>query len=122
MPEETVQTTGLSENATCGLAYLTFIPAIIFLVTAPYNQSAKVRFHCWQSIFLSIAWFVIWMGLIVVGVIPVLNLIDVILMPVVMIAFLILWVFLLINALNGKEFKLPIIGDLARKQAGGVVV
>jgi uncharacterized membrane protein len=46
---------GLNENSTCGLAYLTFIPAIIFLVTAPYNQNANVRFHSWQSIFLTVA-------------------------------------------------------------------
>jgi uncharacterized membrane protein len=121
VPDETLQT-GLSENATCGLAYLTFIPAIIFLVTAPYNQSAKVRFHCWQSIFLSIAWAVIWAALIVVGMIPVLNLLDVILMPVVMIGFLILWIILLVNALNGKVFKLPFISDLAHKQSGGMIV
>ena len=54
MPDETVQT-GLSDNAASGLAYVTFIPAIIFLVVAPYNQNAKIRFHCWQSIFLGIA-------------------------------------------------------------------
>ncbi len=112
MPEESVQT-GLSENATCGLAYLTIIPAIIFLVTAPYNQSPKVRVHCWQSIFLSIAWAVVWVALVVIGMIPVLNLIDVVLMPVVMIGFLIVWIILLINALNGRVFKLPFITDLA---------
>ena len=50
---------GLSENAASGLAYLTFIPAIIFLVVAPYNQNSRVRFHSWQSIFLAIACFVV---------------------------------------------------------------
>jgi uncharacterized membrane protein len=122
MPDETPQTTpqsGLSDNAAAGLAYLTFIPAIIFLVVPPYNQNANVRFHSWQSIFLAVAWFVIWVALVIIGVIPVLNLIDVILFPVVGIGFLILWIVILINAFNGKKIKLPIIGPLAEKQAGG---
>ena len=50
MAEETVQS-GLSDNAASGLAYITIIPAIIFLVVAPYNQKPEIRFHCWQSIF-----------------------------------------------------------------------
>ena len=56
MPEETAQS-GLSENAACGLAYITIIPAIIFLVVAPYNTNRNVKFHAWQSIFLGIAGF-----------------------------------------------------------------
>ena len=58
MAEETVQS-GLSDNAASGLAYFTLIPAIIFLVVAPYNQKANIRFHCWQSIFLGIACIVV---------------------------------------------------------------
>jgi len=66
VPEETPQT-GLSDNAASGLAYITFIPAIIFLVTAPFNQKPIVRFHSWQSIFLTIAWFVVHVALLIVG-------------------------------------------------------
>ena len=118
MSEETAQT-GLSDNAASGLAYLTFIPAIIFLAVPPYNQSANVRFHSWQSIFLSVAWCAVWVVLVIVGMIPVVNFIDVILFPLVGIGFLILWIMVLVNAFNGKRFKLPVIGDLAAKQAGG---
>jgi uncharacterized membrane protein len=117
MPEETVQT-GLSDNAASGLAYLTIIPAIIFLVVAPYNQNSTVRFHSWQSIFLGIAWVIVWIVLGIVGVIPFLNLIDVILFPLVGLGFLILWIIAMVNAFQGKSFKLPIIGPLAAKQAG----
>ena len=52
-PNATGATTGLSDEAASGIAYLTFIPAIIFLVVAPYNTSPKVKFHAWQSIFLA---------------------------------------------------------------------
>jgi uncharacterized membrane protein len=119
--EQTMQT-GLSDNAASGLAYITFIPAIVFLVTAPYNQNQTIRFHSWQSIFLHVAWVVAWMALAVVGMVPVLGMLDAILIPLVMLGFFVLWLILLINAFNGKRIKLPIIGDLAEKQAGGTAL
>ena len=118
MPEESVQS-GLSETAASGLAYLTFIPAIIFLVVAPYNQNSNVRFHAWQSIFLSIAWTAVWIVLVVIGVIPFLNFIDIVLTPVVAVGFLILWVIALVQAFQGKRFTIPVIGQFALKQASG---
>jgi uncharacterized membrane protein len=114
---EDIPQTGLSDNAVSGLAYLTIIPAIIFLVLPPYNQSATVRFHAWQSIFLGITWFAIWVVLVAIGAIPVLNLIDLVLFPVLGIGGLILWIYLLLSALNGKRISLPILGPLAEKQA-----
>jgi len=68
MPDEIAQT-GLSDTAACGLAYVTIIPAIIFLVVAPYNQKSEIRFHCWQSISLGIVWFAISM----IAIIPILG-------------------------------------------------
>lgn len=118
MPQETDQS-GLSEAAASGLAYLTFIPAIVFLVVAPYNQNSNVRFHAWQSIFLSIAWAVVWIALMVIGVIPVLNFILEVFTPIVAIAFFILWVIVLVQAFLGKRLKIPLVGDFALKQAGG---
>ena len=46
---------GLTDNVAGMLAYVTFIPAIIFLVTEPYNKSRFIRFHSFQSIFLFVA-------------------------------------------------------------------
>jgi uncharacterized membrane protein len=126
MPEQVQQTpqppqaqpVGMSENATCGLAYITFIPAIIFLAVAPYNQSPKVRFHSWQSIFLAIAAVAVSIVLGVIWAIPGLNLVNILLQPLVSLAFFVVWLILMINAFNGKIFKLPVIADLAAKQAG----
>jgi uncharacterized membrane protein len=117
MAEETVAT-GLSEDAACGVAYLTFIPAIIFLVVAPYNTNPKVKFHAWQSIFLAICWFVIWVALVIVGMIPFINFLDIILFPLVGIGFFILWLIVMIQAFQGKRFTIPVLGPLAAKQAG----
>jgi uncharacterized membrane protein len=112
-----VQQPGLSDTAASGLAYLTFIPAIIFLVVAPYNQNPRVRFHCWQSIFLAIVWAAICIALMIVGVIPFLNLVDLILWPVLGIGFFVLWLIAIIQAFQGKRFAIPVLGGLAEKQA-----
>jgi uncharacterized membrane protein len=110
---------GLSDNAAGGLAYVTFIPALIFLLVEPFNKNPYVRFHSWQSIFLTIAWIAADVVLIILGHIPFIGLINLILWPLVALGFLILWIIALINAFNGKRFKLPILGDLAEKQANG---
>lgn len=109
---------GLSDNAAGALAYVTFIPAIIFLGMAPYNRSSFVRFHAWQSIFLTIAAAIAWAVLMVIGFIPIFNLVDVVLGPLVWLGFFVLWIILLVKAISGARFKLPIIGDYAEKQAG----
>jgi uncharacterized membrane protein len=118
VPDETPQT-GLSDTAAGGLAYITIIPAIIFLIVAPYNKSPNVRFHSWQSIFLAIAWFVVYVALLVVGRIPFIGWFTFILSPLVGLGFFILWIIVLIKAFNGQRFKIPVIGDFAEKQANG---
>jgi uncharacterized membrane protein len=50
---------GLSDNAAGGLAYLTIIPAIVFLIVEPFKRSSYVRFHAWQSILFFVAWALI---------------------------------------------------------------
>ena len=52
----------LSENAVGAIAYLSPVPAIAFLVLVPYKKSSYVRFHAWQSIFLTfVALIVSWL-------------------------------------------------------------
>jgi zinc ribbon protein len=58
---------GISDNIAGMLAYVTIVPAIIFLVMEPYNRSHFVRFHSFQSIFLHIAWGALWIGLSIVA-------------------------------------------------------
>ncbi len=71
MTEETPQS-GLSDNAAGALAYVTVIPAIIFLIVEPYNKNPYIKFHAWQSIFLGIAAFAISF----INIIPILGQID----------------------------------------------
>ena len=102
---------GLSENAASGLAYITLIPAIIFLVVAPYNTNPKIKFHAWQCIFLGLTGFCCS----VIMIIPILGWIVGVLGYL---GVVICWIIALINAFQGKQWKVPVIGNFAAKQAG----
>ncbi len=120
MPDQnptTVSQTGLSDNAAGGLAYVTVIPAILFLAMAPYNRNSYIRFHAWQSIFLTIACFAVDVLLIVLGRMPFLGFMTLFLWPLAGLAIFVAWLIVLIKAFNGERFKLPILGDIAERQA-----
>lgn len=115
---------GMTENLAGALCYLVgFITGILFLVLAPYNQNRNVRFHAFQSIFLSIAWFVLW---IVVGIImiffhliPFLGFfIGLVLRFTLGIGGFILWLYMMFKTYNGEKVILPVVGPMADRQAG----
>lgn len=110
---------GLSDTAASGLAYVTIIPAIIFLIVPPYNQSRNIRFHSWQSIFLAVAWVVADIGFMIIHQLPIIGWLTYFIWPLVGLGFFILWIIVLIKAFNGQHFKIPVIGDIAEKQANG---
>lgn len=110
VPQPVAQS-GLSDTAAGALAYVTIIPAIVFLIVEPYNRNSYVRFHSWQCIFLCIASFVVHFA---VMIIPVANLF---LSPIVMLLFLVLWIVALVKALQGERYQLPVIGKFAEQQA-----
>jgi uncharacterized membrane protein len=116
VPEETLAA-GLSENAASGLSYVTFVPALVFLLTGPYNQNLVVRFNAWQSVFLNVASLAACLGLYALGIIPIINLLDVILIPLVLMIFFVLWITLMVGTLQGRRVKLPFLGDLAEDKA-----
>jgi uncharacterized membrane protein len=114
---------GMTDNVAGLLCYiLGFITGIIFLVVAPYNQSKFVRFHAFQSIFLSVVWVVlnvvqsILLSVAVSISFGLLGLIGM-LWTILWLGFLAVVVLLMVKAYQGQRFKLPIIGDLAEKQA-----
>ena len=111
-PQGAPAQSGLSDSAAGALAYVTIIPAIIFLIVEPYNKNAFVRFHSWQSIFFGIAFVAVH---IVLGIIPVIGWLILALLDI---AFLVVWVILLLKALKGERWELPIIGKFAAQQAG----
>lgn len=113
-------TGGMTDNVAGMLAYVTIIPAIIFLVMEPYNKKRFIRFHAFQSIFFAVGWTVLWIALSFIGVIPVLGWATLLIWPLLGLGGLIIWIILLMKANQGQMFKLPIIGDMAEKQAGAM--
>jgi uncharacterized membrane protein len=111
---------GMTDNVVGMLCYITIIPAIIFLVMEPYNKSRFVRFHAFQMIFFSVALIAIWIALTIIGFVPGLIFITFPLHMIIWLGSFIIWIILLIKANQGLMFKLPVIGDLAEKQANAV--
>ena len=110
---------GLDDNVAGALAYVTIIPAIVFLVLEPFNRKRFVRFHSFQCIFFAIAWTVLWIIVSIIGHIPFLGwMAAVLLVPIISLAGFIIWLILVLKAYQGQMFKLPVIGDMAEKQAG----
>lgn len=108
---------GLTDNVAGMLAYITIIPAIVFLVLEPYNKRRFIRFHSFQCIFLTVAFIALGIVLSIITMIPFLGLIMIPVHFLIWIGALVLWIILLMKAYQGQMFKLPVIGDMAEKQA-----
>ncbi len=122
-PVERAQGTvgALPETLAGALAYFTILPAIVFVFVEPYSKNRFVRFHSFQCIGLWLAGVVIGAVLRIVGFVlffvPVLGHLLVWLMSmVVSLAFVAVWVVLVVKALQGEMFKLPLVGDFAERQ------
>jgi len=112
----------MTDNVAGMLAYVTIIPAILFLVIEPYNKSRFVRFHSFQNIFLHVGALVLWIALFIISAvlafIPILgHLVAFLLWMCLSVGLLIVWIMLLLKANQGQMWKLPVIGDMAEKQA-----
>ena len=117
--------TGMSNNVAGLLCYVVgWITGLIFLLIEPYKNDKFVRFHAFQSIFFNVGLIGVYIALAIVG--AVLGIVtkglSIVLMgPLFMLlwlAVLAVWIVLMVKAYNNQTFKLPIIGDLAAKQAG----
>jgi uncharacterized membrane protein len=100
---------GLSENVASGLSYVFgWLTGLIFYLI---DKRPEVRFHAMQSIvFAVVAMLVGWIRLATSGFIATL-------LWLVSVVFFFTWIFLMIQAFQGKHFKLPVIGDFAEQQA-----
>ncbi len=123
VPATPVQSAGMANNMAAALCYLLLcIPGgVLFLVLEPYNKDKFVRFHAFQAIFFGVATIIfdIVVSIVVrilIG-IPFLGWLALIFWPIIGLALFCVWLFLTYKAYNNEKFKLPIIGDLAEKQA-----
>jgi uncharacterized membrane protein len=110
---------GLSENAASAISYITFFPAIAFLLLPSYKSSAYIRFHAWQSVLLCFTTFLVD---IVLGSIALLTLfLGTVTLAytfrVLSLLWLVLWVVCVVKAATGKRFRIPLLGSIAEKLA-----
>lgn len=110
MEEKEKSSTGLDENVAGFLCYLFgFITGIVFLVVE--KKSSFVKFHAMQSTITFLSLFVI---SIILGWIPIIGL----LVYPIWVLSLILWLILMIKALRGERYSLPIVGKMAEEKGG----
>ncbi|SFJ90478.1 Uncharacterized membrane protein [Paenibacillus sp. UNC496MF] len=102
--------TGIDSKVVGLLCYLgVFVTGLLFL--AIEKRSTYVKFHAMQSVVLFAGLFVL---NIVLGFIPFIGwFLGLLLTPL----SFVLWIALMLLALQGRWFKLPIIGDFAEEQA-----
>ena len=109
-------TTDVRERVAAVAAYLTPLPAILFLYLNPYRHSVFVRFHAFQSIIIGIVVF----ALVIVGALlaslgwTVAWLMFGLLFGV---GLFFLWLVLSIKAAQGVQFELPLLGAEAARRA-----
>lgn len=110
--------TGLEPGLASLLAYLFgIVGGLVFYLIEQKNK--YVRFHAMQSILLFAVFIVVWVAWFILEIILPSSL-TCLLSPVVSLvglAYLILTIVLMIKAYQGEKFKLPIIGDIAERQA-----
>ena len=107
MEEREKSSTGLEENVAGFLCYLLgFVTGIVFLVVE--KKSGFVRFHAKQS---TITFLILFVISLILGWIPIIGFLVVILS-------LVLWLILMIKALQGQRYMLPIVGKMAEEKTG----
>lgn len=99
--------TGLPKNTAAALSYaLGWLSGIVFLLI---EKDSFVRFHAAQSV-------------IIFGLLTVIVLIPFLwfFVPIAWIFGFVLWLVLIYKAYQGEDFKLPWVGDLAKKLLGKI--
>jgi uncharacterized membrane protein len=113
---------GLAPNVAGALAYVTVIPAILFLVMEPYNKDKFIKFHSFQCLFFAGAWIALSIVMMIVGfilaLIPIVGwILDLLLWMALGFGGLIVAILCIYKAYNGQKFMLPVIGKFADQQA-----
>ena len=123
-PGGETQSSGLPENVAGALAYsVGVITGILFLILD--RDRPFVLFHASQCLVLFVAGIILGIGLTVLsavlGVIPVVGfLVSMLISLAVWVGGAALWLFLMWQAWQGKEWEVPIVGPYARQLAAAV--
>jgi uncharacterized membrane protein len=101
-------------------AYFTFLPALAFLRFDPYRKNPFVRFHSVQCLLLWLlslaAALLVRLLTAVFLLVPVVGpLLAVLFVTIAALAALFLWIILVVKAVQGERFALPLVGGMAEK-------
>ena len=110
------------ESIAGALAYFSFIPAILFLLIEPYRSNQFVRFHSVQCLLfwlasVAIASVLRLLGLVISWIPRVGPLFLVLISTISGLAAFLVWIVLIVKALQGETFELPWLGALAEERA-----
>lgn len=113
-PSTTVVLDAKKESILGGSCYIAGVLfPILFLMAEPFKSNRFVRFHAFQAtLFWAIICILLW-----VDSYPRWNSLAGILWPIVLVT----WIVTMVKAYRGKEFHLPIIGNLAERLANRLV-
>lgn len=106
----------MDPNTAAGLSYLGWwITGLIFYLGEKQNRF--VRFHAMQSILTFVAVTILYIVTGIIFSLPFIGLIGCVLWPLLALASVGLWIYMMINAFQGKYVKLPLVGDYAERYA-----
>lgn len=96
----------------CYVPFLGWIASLFVLGSQKFRQEPTVRFHAFQGLYLFVAWLLVdWVNVPWSGA-------GVVLFPlrkILKLAFVGLWIFMLVKASQEEKYSLPLIGDLAER-------
>ena len=110
---------GFSDNQAGAIAYCTPVVALAMLLFEPYRRNRFVRFHSYQCLFLTLAYFA---GTLAAGAFWLIGFPS----PHLFLAgwqliVLGMWALAAFRAWRGSEFRLPVVGGFAVRHAFGRV-
>ncbi len=109
--------TGLTENVAGLLCYvLGWVSGVVFFLIEQENKF--VRFHAIQSIVTFGSITVVSIALSILGLIPFLGVVFNIANWMIGVLAFVLWIVLMVKAVQGTKYKLPWAGDFAEKRSG----
>ena len=124
-PAAEYPTAGMDENIAGLLCYVFgWVSGLIFLLI---DKRPFVKFHGAQSIALNIGFVIVWIAYVIFSFIltaitvamhvPI-GFLSFFLFPLIGLAFLAIWIFMMFKAYNHEKYKLPVIGNIVEKMVG----
>lgn len=97
----------------CYVPWLGWLAAVWSLLSDRFRQNREVRFHAYQGLYIFVIWLLgrwaldLWAKLLFDGRAPLGAVVELLLLG--------LWIFMLVKTSYGESYRLPVIGELAKR-------